>query len=82
VGMINAAVNQTMSRTILTAGTTLISIVILYAMGGQGVHSFAFAMLVGVVAGTYSSVYIAAPMLLWINPSGMDAPKPVEKAAV
>jgi SecD/SecF fusion protein len=66
--MINVSVNQTLSRTLLTAGTTLIVVVILYVFGGQEIHGFAFALLVGVVAGTYSTVYIAAPILLWLSP--------------
>ena len=42
-------------------------VVILYFFGGEGIHSFAFAFLVGVIAGTYSTVYIAAPVLLWLS---------------
>lgn len=67
--MINASVNQTLSRTILTSGTTLIVIVILYFFGGQGVHGFSFALFVGIVTGTYSSVFIASPVLLWMSRS-------------
>lgn len=67
--IINRAINETLSRTFLTAGTTLIVVLILYAMGGAGIHGFAFAMLVGVIAGTYSSVFIAAPILLWMAKS-------------
>ncbi|MGL4941691.1 MAG: protein translocase subunit SecD [Thermoguttaceae bacterium] len=62
-GMINDAVNQTLSRTILTAMTTLFVVVILYIWGGQGIHTFAFALIVGVVAGTYSTIYIASALL-------------------
>jgi SecD/SecF fusion protein len=65
--MINRSINETLSRTFLTAGTTLIVVVILYFMGGSGIHGFAFSMLVGVIAGTYSSVFIAAPLLLWMR---------------
>jgi SecD/SecF fusion protein len=68
--IINASVNQTLSRTILTAVTTLIVVVILFFMGGSGIHGFAFSLLVGVVVGTYSSVYIASPILLWMSGSG------------
>jgi SecD/SecF fusion protein len=64
--MINLSVNQTLSRTLLTSLTTLIVAVILYSVGGQGIHGFAFALLVGVLVGTYSSVFIAAPALLWL----------------
>lgn len=64
--MINASINQTLSRTMLTSLTTLIVVIILYAIGGQGIHGFAFAMVVGVVVGTYSSIFIASPILLWM----------------
>jgi SecD/SecF fusion protein len=62
--MINNTVNQTLSRTILTALTVFITVVILYALGGEGIHGFAFCMVVGSVAGTYSTVYIASPLVL------------------
>jgi SecD/SecF fusion protein len=77
--IINDAINQTVSRTIITSGTTLIAVVILYLLGGDGVHGFAFAMLVGVVVGTYSSIAIASPILL-IGRS--KSPAAAAKAAV
>lgn len=64
--MINLSVNQTLSRTILTALTVLIVVVILYALGGDGIHGFAFSMIIGTVTGAYSTVYIANPVLLWL----------------
>jgi SecD/SecF fusion protein len=67
--MINKSINQTLSRTLLTSTTTLIVVIILYTMGGQGIHGFAFALLVGVLVGTYSSVFVAAPALLWMTKS-------------
>lgn len=70
--MVNASVNQCLSRTILTALTVFLTVVILYFFGGEGIHGFAFAFLVGVVAGTYSSVYIAAPFLLWLSGESSD----------
>ena len=60
----NASINQTLSRTILTSGTTLIVVVVLFLMGGGVIHDFAFALIVGVVVGTYSSVFVASPILL------------------
>ena len=63
--VINDSINQTISRTILTSGTTLLAIWMLYVFGGDGVHGFAFAMLVGVVVGTYSSIAIASPVLMF-----------------
>jgi SecD/SecF fusion protein len=65
--MINLAVNQTLARTVLTSGTVFIVTLILYAAGGEGIHAFAFTFLIGVIAGSYSSVFIAAPLLLWLR---------------
>ncbi|MEM9351663.1 MAG: protein translocase subunit SecD [Planctomycetota bacterium] len=65
--MINTSINQTLSRTLLTSLTTLLTVVILYALGGDGIHGFAFALVVGVIVGTYSSIFIASPALLWMS---------------
>jgi len=62
--LINQSVNQTLSRTLLTSGTTLIVILSLFVLGGSVIHDFAFALLVGVVVGTYSSIYVASPILI------------------
>ena len=62
--VINRSLNETLSRTIITSGTTLVVILILFIFGGQVIHDFAFALLIGVIVGTYSSMYIAAPILL------------------
>ncbi len=61
---INRSVNETLSRTILTAATTLVAVLALFILGGGIIHDFAFAMLVGILTGTYSSVYVASPILL------------------
>ncbi len=61
---INAAINQTLSRTILTSGTTLLVLICLFTLGGGVIEDFALAMLVGVVVGTYSSIFVASPILL------------------
>jgi preprotein translocase subunit SecF len=63
-GIINRSVNETLSRTILTAGTVFIVLVALFFLGGDIIHDFAFALLVGVVVGTYSSIYVASPIVL------------------
>jgi SecD/SecF fusion protein len=68
--MINDAVNQTLSRTLLTGGLTLVVVGILYIWGGEGIHTFAFCMLIGVISGTYSTVFIGAPLLLWLMKTG------------
>ena len=64
--MINTSINQTLSRTLLTSLTTLIVVMLLYWFGGEGIHAFAFALVVGVIAGTYSSIFIASPILLFM----------------
>ncbi|WP_422930991.1 protein translocase subunit SecD [Singulisphaera sp. PoT] len=66
--MINDAVNQTLSRTILTSFTAWLVVLILYVLGGEGLHGFAFALTVGFLSGTYSTIYIASPILIdWIG---------------
>ena len=72
--MINSSINQTLSRTLLTSLTTLIVVLLLYWFGGEGIHAFAFALVVGVIAGTYSSIFIASPILLFFIRQG-DKPK-------
>ena len=62
--VINRSVNETLSRTLLTSGTTLVVVVALFVLGGGIIHDFAFAMLVGIIVGTYSSIYVASPILL------------------
>jgi SecD/SecF fusion protein len=70
VALVNSAINQTLSRTILTSLTVFMTVLILYIWGGQGIHGFAFALLVGVIAGTYSTVFIATPVLIWLHNLG------------
>ncbi|MBL8848902.1 MAG: protein translocase subunit SecD [Planctomycetaceae bacterium] len=64
--MINLSLNQTLSRTLLTSSTTLIVLLILYVLGGEGVHGFSYCMFLGIIVGTFSSIYIASPVLLWL----------------
>ena len=65
--MVDRAINQTLSRTILTSGTALLAAIILYCLGGQGIHAFAFAILIGIISGTYSTIVIASPIVLWLQ---------------
>jgi len=65
--VLNASVNQTLSRTVLTSITTIIALVSLYTLGGDVIRPFAFAMLIGVLVGTYSSIFIASPLLLFLE---------------
>jgi SecD/SecF fusion protein len=64
--MINASVTQTLSRTLLTSSTTILAILLMYIWGGEGIHGFAFCLLIGIVVGTFSSIFIASPILLWL----------------
>ncbi len=61
---INKSINETLNRTILTSTTTLIVVLALFLLGGGIIHDFAFAMIVGVLIGTYSSIFVASPILL------------------
>jgi preprotein translocase subunit SecF len=63
----NTALNDTLSRTILTSGTTLLVVAATYVMGSGPIKDFAFALIIGVLVGTYSSLYIATPIFLWVN---------------
>ena len=63
--LINQALNQTLSRTIITSGTVFIATLALYIFGGGAINDFAFTFLVGIVTGTYSSIYIASALVLW-----------------
>jgi SecD/SecF fusion protein len=74
--MINTSLNQTLARTLMTSATTFIVVAILYVFGGEGIHGFAFCLLVGVIVGTYSSIFVASPVLLWLMNRTKGAPKP------
>ena len=65
--IINESVSATLTRTILTSGTTLITVVVLFLFGGDMIHGFSLALIVGIVIGTLSSIFVAAPMLLWFK---------------
>ena len=74
---INLSITETMSRTLITSGTTLLVVLSLFFLGGEIIHDFAFALLVGVLIGTYSSIYVASPMALFFTklaPPGGTAP--------
>lgn len=76
--MINRSLNQTLARTLMTSITTFLVVFILYVWGGEGIHGFAFCLLVGVIVGTYSSIYVASPVLLYLMNRAEGAPKPAE----
>jgi preprotein translocase SecF subunit len=91
VEVLNQSVNQTLARTVLTSGTTLAAVLALLFLGGQVIRPFAIAMVIGVVVGTYSSVFIAGATLLWLETrfgageavasEGARAPAPAKAAA-
>ncbi len=63
--IINRSINETLSRTILTSGTTLLVVLALFVFGGGVIHTFAFALLIGILIGTYSSIFVASPLLIF-----------------
>jgi preprotein translocase subunit SecF len=65
VAIVNRSINETLSRTILTSGTTLLVVISLFIFGGGVIHAFAFAMLVGIVSGTYSTIFVASALILF-----------------
>ena len=77
--IVNQSISQTLSRTILTSLTTFIVVVILYAMGGEAIHAFAFSLVIGVAVGTYSSIFVASPALLWLMNRGIAPMAPPAK---
>ncbi len=69
--VINASINETLSRTLLTTGTSLVVLFVLFSLGGGVIHGFAFTLIVGLTAGTYSSIFIASPVVeLWSGQKG------------
>jgi preprotein translocase subunit SecF len=84
--VVNRSVNQTLSRTIITAGTTFLSVLSLYLFGGEVLKGFAFTMLVGIVSGTYSTVFIAAAIAILLSQRKRSAkaavaPEPATRSA-
>ena len=78
--IVNNSINQTFSRTILTGGSTIIASIILYVLGGTGIQPFAFTFLIGLLVGTYSSVTIAAPLVL--RASEAKPPSPMQETRI
>lgn len=68
--VVNASINETLSRTILTSLTTLLVVVVLFLLGGGVIHDFAFALLIGIIVGTYSSIFVASPILVFLEEKG------------
>ena len=83
--VVNRSINQTLSRTVLTSGLTFLTVLALYLFGGEVLHGFSFALVVGILIGTYSSIAVAAPMLVayqdWRASRGTGAILPAGKKA-
>jgi preprotein translocase subunit SecF len=81
--VVNRSINQTLSRTVLTSGLTFLTVLALYLFGGEVLHGFSFALVVGILIGTYSSIAVAAPMLVayqdWRASKGKSAVLPAAK---
>ncbi|CDO61209.1 Protein-export membrane protein SecF (TC 3.A.5.1.1) [Candidatus Phaeomarinobacter ectocarpi] len=82
--LLDLAVNKTLSRTVMTSVTTLLALLSLYIFGGEVIRGFTFAMIWGIIIGTYSSIFVAAPLLLWLGVkrdwSGAGAGEPGQAA--
>lgn len=80
--LVNSSINQTLSRTFITSGTSLLVVLLLFIFGGTVIHDFAFALLVGIIVGTYSSIFVASPFLLMYEDwaKGRRHPVTVNKA--
>lgn len=83
--IVNRSINQTLSRTVLTSGLTFLTVLALYLFGGEVLHGFSFALVIGILIGTYSSIAVAAPMLVayteWRNRRSGRGPIPVAAEA-
>jgi len=86
IEVVNRSISQTMNRTILTSTTGILALLVLSIMGGGSIEDFAITMLVGVIVGTYSSIYVAAPLTLmmdsYFNKLGWKQKDNAEKAVV
>lgn len=78
--VVNLSINQTLARTFMTSVTTLLALVPLYLFGGEVLRGFTFAMIWGIVVGTYSSVFVASPVLIALDPRGAFEPRKPEPA--
>jgi preprotein translocase subunit SecF len=72
----NISINQTLSRTIMTSLTTLLVVMTLFVLGGEIIHNFSLALLIGIIVGTYSSIYVASALALVLGVSKEDLMAP------
>tara|TARA_B100001741_G_scaffold288500_1_gene266749 strand:- start:441 stop:914 length:474 start_codon:yes stop_codon:yes gene_type:complete len=75
----NISINETLSRTIITSVTTLLALISIFVLGGEILRGFALAMIIGVIIGTYSSIFVASPILKYLNVSYKTIAKEKEK---
>ncbi|WPL15647.1 preprotein translocase subunit SecF [Thiorhodovibrio winogradskyi] len=78
----NRSINQTLSRTIVTSGTTLLVLLALYFLGGAAISGFSLALIIGVLVGTYSTIYVATAMVIWLGISRVDLLPTVKEGEV
>ncbi len=81
ISIFNQSINQMLSRTLMTSLTTLLVLLALFFLGGEIIHSFALALIIGVVVGTYSSIYVAGSTLMLLNVTKQDLMPPVKEGA-
>lgn len=72
--IVNTSINQTLTRTLITSGTTFFAVIALYVFGGEVLRGFSFTMVVGVIVGTYSTIYVASPLVVWWTDRGQKPP--------
>ena len=70
--IVNNSINESLSRTVITSLTTFVVVFILWGFGGEVIHNFAFAMIVGVIVGTYSSIYIASTLVIYLHEKSIN----------
>jgi preprotein translocase subunit SecF len=84
--VVNRSINQTLSRTVISSGLTFLTVLSLFLFGGEVLHGFSFALVIGILIGTYSSIAVAAPMLVayqdWRGSRGKRATLPAAKGVV
>ncbi len=80
--IVNQSISETMSRTIITSGTTLLVLIALFALGGQVIHGFALALIIGILTGTYSSIYVATAVAVMLGISRADLIAPPKEGDV
>jgi preprotein translocase subunit SecF len=77
--VLDASINQTLSRTVITSGATLLVVIVLLLMGGETLKGFSWALTIGILVGTYSSIYVAGAMALELKLSAVDLMPPQEE---